>query len=93
MIFEMEPSRRFRAANCVLGQNPVGFRCAASIGRRRHAVQHQTENCTDLKMSGGAETMQFAALAVREPKLHPVPGGGGSRFLEIRAGADEVARG
>ena len=54
----------------------------------------ETESCTGLKMSGGAETVQFCRFAPFGNQNWSISGpvqGGGSRFLEMRAGAVEAA--
>ena len=59
----------------------------------------ETENCTGLKMSGGAEAVQkrcsFAALRRSGTKTGPFPvryRGGGIRFPEDRGGAEATRR-
>ena len=55
----------------------------------------ETENCTDLKMSGGAETVQFAALRRSGTKTGPFLvryRGGGIRFPEDRGGVEATRR-
>jgi len=59
----------------------------------------ETENCTGLKMSGGAEAVQkrcsFAALRRSGTKTGPFPvryRGGGTRFPEDRGGVEATRR-